>query len=81
MRKKVSTLVVEWIEIRVWNRRTWLHQSVSTLVVEWIEMVHLGGRTWRTWVSTLVVEWIEMLISKHSANSCKSPPSWWSGLK
>ena len=56
----VSTLVVEWIEIRVWNRTTWLHQSVSTLVVEWIEMVHLGGRTWRTWVSTLVVEWIEI---------------------
>ena len=58
---------MEWIEIRVWNRRTWLHQSVSTLVVEWIEMVHLGGRTWRTWVSTLVVEWIEIAAGIISA--------------
>ena len=41
MRKKVSTLVVEWIEIRT-PKPLSVPLTVSTLVVEWIEIAGMG---------------------------------------
>ena len=60
MRRSVSTLVVEWIEIWPWSLTNQKRLWVSTLVVEWIEidlnkLVEAGYM-----VSTLVVEWIEI---------------------
>ena len=56
---KVSTLVVEWIEIKP-CQQGFNHQSVSTLVVEWIEMIIGWVLYVASIVSTLVVEWIEI---------------------
>ncbi len=77
----VSTLVVEWIEIKSDLRQIAEH-LVSTLVVEWIEIAYLRWELCCVIVSTLVVEWIEIPFSLgESGLQCLSPPSWWSGLK
>ena len=59
----VSTLVVEWIEIRKSDRRL-KASGVSTLVVEWIEIIWFGDKSPAYSVSTLVVEWIEISINE-----------------
>ena len=56
----VSTLAVEWIEIRIWRIATNGDGTVSTLAVEWIEINIKGQTAGNRGVSTLAVEWIEM---------------------
>ena len=58
-RRRVSTLVVEWIEILTCpSPAVWY--CVSTLVVEWIEIAIRSAPLASVIVSTLVVEWIEI---------------------
>ena len=57
---QVSTLAVEWIEIRLHHGQITV-MVVSTLAVEWIEIHHYRITITSIWVSTLAVEWIEML--------------------
>ena len=60
-RRRVSTLVVEWIEILTCpSPAVWY--CVSTLVVEWIEIDQQTADFINCVVSTLVVEWIEIAI-------------------
>ena len=59
IRLRVSTLVVEWIEILNLHQHSG-YPPVSTLVVEWIEMAHNPLDQFGWHVSTLVVEWIEI---------------------
>ena len=63
---RVSTLVVEWIEIPIAMNPPRL-LIVSTLVVEWIEIVLFQRGYGTAFVSTLVVEWIEI------GSTCRSP--------
>ncbi len=55
----VSTLAVEWIEIRCKNPEHGCRR-VSTLAVEWIEILSLIILYAQKGVSTLAVEWIEI---------------------
>ena len=59
MRWGVSTLAVEWIEMRKGRNRK-NHTWVSTLAVEWIEIYSDFSLSYSFCVSTLAVEWIEM---------------------
>ena len=60
----VSTLAVEWIEIRC-RRIARKYSRVSTLAVEWIEMSLAVWHGSVFLVSTLAVEWIEILLCAH----------------
>ena len=56
----VSTLAVEWIEIKFFVKYWNICGGVSTLAVEWIEISPSDGVATLKVVSTLAVEWIEI---------------------
>ena len=78
---RVSTLVVEWIEIILIHAiSVW---AIASPPSWWSGLKSAGASPYRSayTVSTLVVEWIEIVPIEWLGEMFVSPPSWWSGLK